>query len=65
MKKYFLLLPLVVFVSASLAFGQLQAPGTDSTPTVGEKAPEFALLGELTGESNVLLAFFPAAFTGG
>ena len=65
MKKYFLLLPLVVFVSASLAFGQLTAPGTDNTPTVGESAPEFGLLGELQGETKVLLAFFPAAFTGG
>jgi hypothetical protein len=65
MKRYILLLPLVVLMSASLAFGQLQAPGTDNTPTVGEMAPGFELLKEFEGESNVLIAFFPAAFTGG
>ncbi len=65
MKRYILLLPLVVLMSASLAFGQLNAPGTDNTPTVGEMAPGFELLKEFEGESNVLIAFFPAAFTGG
>jgi thioredoxin-dependent peroxiredoxin len=50
-----------------------QAPATDALK-VGEKAPDFTLpstnggtvhLADYVGKSTVVLAFFPAAFTGG
>ena len=50
-----------------------QAPATDALK-VGEKAPDFTLpstnggtvhLADYIGKSTVVLAFFPAAFTGG
>ena len=76
MKRIAVLLPIVALVMAPMAFSQLSAPGADNTPTVGEKAPDFespaGLLGQQTlgledfaGRSKVLLAFYPAAFTGG
>ena len=76
MKKVALLLPVLMVFSGALAFGQLQAPGGDTTPEVGEPAPDFerpvGLRGDETlglanfrGQSKVLIAFFPAAFTGG
>jgi hypothetical protein len=73
MKKVGLLLPVVLVMSAALAFGQLQAPGADNTPAVGQAAPDFegpqglgpATLGLKDFDGYVLLAFFPAAFTGG
>ena len=73
MKKVFLLLPAVLVLSVAFAFGQLQAPGDDNTPTVGQSAPDFegpagmgaATLGLNDFDGYVLLAFFPAAFTGG
>ena len=73
MKKVLVLLPVVIVMSAALVFGQLQAPGTDNTPTVGEAAPDFegpagfgpATLGFKDYDGYILLAFFPAAFTGG
>ena len=58
-----------VFGGALLA----QAPATDALK-VGEKAPDFTLpstnggtahLADYVGKSTVVLAFFPAAFTGG
>ena len=58
-----------VFSGALLA----QAPATDALK-VGEKAPDFTLpsttgetvhLADYIGKSTVVLAFFPAAFTGG
>ncbi len=61
-----------VWLSASL-FGQaLQPPKTQLK--VGDMAPDFTLnstaggkvtLSDFRGKSNVVLAFFPAAFTGG
>jgi len=63
MKKA-ILLTLAVLLSGGVALGQLQAPGEDNTPAVGSTAPEFGL-DELRGQTKVLLAFFPAAFTPG
>jgi hypothetical protein len=58
------LIALAVLVLGGSAFGQLQAPGEDNTPAVGAMAPDYGLDG-LRGETKVLLAFFPAAFTPG
>ena len=67
MKTLFLLLPLMVL-------SQLQVPGVDNTPKLGEKPPDFELsqgrggslgMKDFTGKKKVLLAFFPAAFTAG
>jgi peroxiredoxin len=65
-------------VSAALSFGLLAQgpPGAppSSTLKVGDKAPDFTLpstdgkpvhLADLIGKSTIVLAFFPAAFTGG
>jgi peroxiredoxin Q/BCP len=55
------------------AFAQTPAPPS-STLKVGDKAPDFTLpstdggavhLADLIGKSTIVLAFFPAAFTGG
>jgi peroxiredoxin len=57
-------------------FGQLAAPGVDNSPKVGELAPDFQIPGpqrgapptnlkDLQGKKNVLLMFFPGAFTPG
>jgi len=58
---------------AALLSAQAQAP--PKTPLkVGDQAPDFTLpattgqpvkLSDFRGKSNVVLAFFPAAFTGG
>ena len=51
-----------------------QAPPPSTTLKVGDKAPDFTLpstqggtvhLADYIGKSTVVLAFFPAAFTGG
>ena len=51
-----------------------QTPPTSSTLKVGDKAPDFTLpsteggtvhLSDFIGKSTVVVAFFPAAFTGG
>ncbi len=76
MKKSILFVPLVVLIMAPLVFGQLEAPGADNTPAVGENAPDFERpvgitgsdtlgLKDFVGRSYVLLAFYPADFTGG
>lgn len=61
---------LSVFISATCL---AQAP-TSTTLKVGDKAPDFTLpsteggsvhLADYVGKSTVVLAFFPAAFTGG
>ncbi len=73
MKKVFWLLPAVMVLSTATAFPQLQAPGADNTPALGQPAPDFegpagmgpATLGLKDFDGYVLLAFFPAAFTGG
>ena len=62
--KKLMLLALALFVSSGIALAQLQAPRQDNTPAVGSTAPEFGL-DELRGQTKVLLAFFPAAFTPG
>ncbi len=65
----------VIFVSAALAgtLGAQQAPPKTSLK-VGDMAPDFTLpstsgkpvkLSDFRGKSTVVLAFFPAAFTGG
>lgn len=64
-KTVYLLLPIVVLSMSLVGHAQLVAPGADNTPKVGEKAPEFDLLKTFAGKKKVLLAFFPAAFTGG
>jgi peroxiredoxin len=71
----------VLFVSAALAgglIGQNAAPQAVQPPKtnlkVGDMAPDFTLpstagkpvtLSDFRGKSAVVLAFFPAAFTGG
>ena len=76
MNKIAVLLPIVVLVIAPIAFGQLTTHGGDTTPVVGDKAPDFespaGVVGQETlglkdfmGRSKVLLAFYPASFTGG
>ena len=68
----------VFLVSSLLSFGLwAQAPAEgppSSTLKVGDVAPDFTLpstdggsvhLADLVGKSTVVLAFFPAAFTGG
>jgi peroxiredoxin len=66
MKRFSLLI-----AAASIAFAQ--APPS-STLKVGDMAPDFTLpstqgkpvtLSDFKGKKNVVLAFFPAAFTGG
>ena len=65
----------VIFVSAALAgsLGAQQAPPKTNLK-VGDMAPDFTLpstsgkpvkLSDFRGKSTVVLAFFPAAFTGG
>lgn len=75
-KTVLLLLPIVVLSLGTAAFAQLQAPGVDNTPKVGSPAPDFALpkglgsketlgIKDFEGKKKVLLAFYPADFTGG
>jgi peroxiredoxin len=68
-KLPFLLLTLTASVSL---FGQVNPPKTQLK--VGDAAPDFTLpsttgeqvkLSSFRGKKNVVLAFFPAAFTGG
>lgn len=62
--------------SAALAFGltALAAAPSSASVAVGDAAPNFTLpssdgreiqLSDVLGEKNVVLAFFPKAFTGG
>ncbi len=71
-KTVFGLLPLVVLSMTFVAFAQLQVPGADNTPKLGEKPPDFELsqgrggslgMKDFAGKRKVLLAFFPMAFT--
>jgi AhpC/TSA family len=57
-----------------LGTGAWAAPPPSTTLKVGDKAPDFTLpstdggkvhLADYIGKSTVVLAFFPAAFTGG
>ena len=75
MKKIvYWLLPLVVLSMTIAGYSQLQVPGADNTPKLGEKPPDFELsqgrggsigMKDFVGKKKVLLAFFPAAFTAG
>jgi peroxiredoxin len=65
------ILPVAAAVAAVL-FGQSSPPKTHLK--VGDEAPDFTLpsttgqqvkLSDFRGKKNVVLAFFPAAFTGG
>ena len=71
MKRILLLLPLVVVVASLVAYGQLVAPGTDNSPKVGDKAPDFSLpattaeaikLADYVGKKPVVVFFYLAAF---
>jgi cytochrome oxidase Cu insertion factor (SCO1/SenC/PrrC family) len=74
-----LLLITGLFTAAASVWAQAPAPAAakkpmSSTLQVGDTAPDFTLpstqggkvtLSELRGKKSVVLAFFPAAFTGG
>jgi len=73
------LLPLILLVVLAVpVVAQLQAPGPDTSLKVGEMAPDFPIapppgqrgaqassLAQLSKEKNVLIMFFPAAFSPG
>ena len=73
MKRILMLLPIVMLLLSLVANAQLVAPGSDNSPKVGEKSPDFELpsgratlgLKDFAGKKKVLLTFFPAAFTRG
>src|SRR6187399_1872004 len=77
MRKNILLVMLVVVALTIPALGQLRGPaGPDNSPKVGDMAPDFAVsaggrggpasnLKDFQGKKNVLLMFFPGAFTPG
>ena len=63
---------LILAAAASALWGQMNPPKTHLK--VGDEAPDFTLpsttgqpvkLSDFRGKKNVVLAFFPAAFTGG
>jgi len=62
----------LALATATVLFGQVNPPKTQLK--VGDEAPDFTLpstsgqpvkLSDFRGKKNVVLAFFPAAFTGG
>jgi peroxiredoxin len=65
----------ILLVAGFAALSMAQAPATSKlTLKVGDEAPDFTLqdnnnkpvkLSDFRGKKNVVLAFFPAAFTGG
>jgi hypothetical protein len=71
------LLPLVVLFASLAGYAQLTAPGVDNTPKLGATPPDFELptglnlqgprlgMKDFAGKKKVLLAFYPADFTGG
>ena len=74
--KRALCLATVITLLAVPAFAQLQNPGPDNSLKVGDVAPEFAIpaaqrgqpagsLKDFQGKKNVLIMFFPGAFTPG
>jgi peroxiredoxin len=77
MKKVLLCFALVVVLFSIPALAQLQVSGGDKAPKVGDMAPDFPIargtsavadvnaLKDLQGKKNVLLMFFPGAFTPG
>jgi len=72
MKRVLVFLPMMLLLALS-ANAQLVAPGSDNSPKVGDKSPDFELpagratlgLKDFAGKKKVLLTFFPAAFTKG
>jgi hypothetical protein len=73
-KTTYMLLPLLVVCTVVVGYAQLQVPGPDNTPKIGEKPPDFELsqgrggtlgMKDFQGKKKVLLAFFPMAFTAG
>ena len=61
-------------IAATLTFSLFAQAPPSTTLKVGDKAPDFTLpstqggtvhLADYIGKSTVVLAFFPAAFTGG
>ena len=76
-KTAYWLLPLVVLSMTVAGYAQLQVPGADNTPELGEKPPDYELpkglgaqagtvgMKDFIGKKKVLLSFFPAAFTNG
>ena len=68
------LLLLTIACAATSLFAQQQQPQPHTHLKVGDTAPDFTLpdnnnhpvkLSDFRGKKNVVLAFFPAAFTGG
>ena len=73
-KTVYWLLPVMVLFFAIAGYTQLQVPGADNTPRLGEKPPDFELsqgrggtlgMKDFAGKKKILLAFFPMAFTAG
>ena len=61
-------------LASAMSFVALAQPPTSSTLKVGDRAPDFTLpsteggrvhLADYIGKTTVVVAFFPAAFTGG
>ena len=61
-------------LASVMSLAALAQPPTSSTLKVGDRAPDFTLpsteggrvhLADYIGKSTVVVAFFPAAFTGG
>lgn len=74
MKKLALLVVSAGFVASLLSAQQVQQGREHSYLKVGDKAPDFTLpatnnttfkLSDYKGKKNVVVAFFPAAFTAG
>jgi peroxiredoxin Q/BCP len=78
MKRAALWVAITILMTATAGFSQLTANtnAVDNSPKVGDLAPDFALaqgttsvpaanLKDLAGKKNVLLMFFPGAFTAG
>ena len=74
MKKLALLVLSAGFAASTLLAQQVQQGRDHSYLKVGDKAPDFTLpgtnnttfkLSDIIGKKNVVLAFFPAAFTAG
>jgi|HubBroStandDraft_5_1064220.scaffolds.fasta_scaffold352747_2 peroxiredoxin len=66
--------PLLLLPIAAVALFAQQPPAQHTNLKVGDVAPDFTLkdnnnkdvkLSDFRGKKNVVLAFFPAAFTGG
>jgi peroxiredoxin len=77
MKKVILCFMVAVVLFSIPALAQLQTAGGDKAPKVGDMAPDFPIargttavadvnsLKDLQGKKNVLIMFFPGAFTPG